>query len=96
MYLFSLRTIHHGLINSRGMYACEHQWTLIAKSTFIQLNQVRCFHEGLKANRPQSCNYPPTHTDYKHTDNHLVMAVVALCCTQQSQAPYIDRCVPEI
>ncbi len=30
------------------------------------------------------------------THNHLVMVVVALCCTRQSRAPNIDRCAPEI
>ena len=52
----------------------------------------------LKADRPQPRNYALTRTDYKHTYNHLRlgMVVVALCCTQQSRAPNIDRCAPEI
>ncbi len=41
----------------------------------------------LKADWPHPRNYPPTPTDYRHTDNHLrlVMVVVALCCTRQSR-----------
>ena len=39
--------------------------------------------QELKADRPHPRNYPPTLTDYKHTDNHLrlVMVVVAVCCS---------------
>ena len=53
---------------------------------------------GLKADWQHPRNYPPTPTDYRHTDNHLrmEMVVVALCCTWHSRAPNIDRCVPEI
>ncbi len=52
----------------------------------------------LKADRPHPRNYPHTPTDYRHTDNHLrlLTVVVAPCCTRQSRAPNIDRCVPEI
>ena len=43
-------------------------------------------------------NYSHLHTDYRHTDKHLrlVMGIVALYCTQQSQAPNIGRCAPGI
>ncbi len=41
----------------------------------------------LKADWPHLRNYPPTPTDYRHTDKHLrlVMAPIALNCTRQSR-----------
>ena len=41
------------------------------------------YTKKLKADRPHPHNYLPTHTDYRHSDNHLrlIMVVVALFCT---------------
>ncbi len=65
------------------------------------VDQTYCqipFAITVKANRLHPRNYPQTPTDYRHTDNdlRLVMVVIALCCTWQSRAPNIDRCVPYI
>ncbi len=53
---------------------------------------------SIKANRLHPHHYPYMPPDYRHTDQHLklVMTLIALWCTQQSRAPNIDRCVPEI
>ncbi len=52
----------------------------------------------LKADQQHLCDYPHLPTDYRHTDKHLklVMALIALCCTRQSRATNIDRCMQEI
>ena len=52
----------------------------------------------LKADRPHLRYYPHTPPDHRLTDKHigLVITAIALCCTQQSRAPNIDRCAPEI
>ncbi len=49
--------------------------------------QRALFREKLKADRPHPHNYPPTPTDYRHTDKHLrlVMPLIALYCTRQSR-----------
>ncbi len=56
------------------------------------------FNKVLKADRPHLRYYPCTLPDYRHTDEHLrlVMTMIALCCTRQSQAPNIDCCMPKI
>ncbi len=60
-------------------------------------NKIKLFSYKLKADRPHPRNYPPTPTDYRHTDKHLrlVMVLIGLYCTRQSRAPNIDRCAPE-
>ena len=52
----------------------------------------------IKADRLHLRYYPYKPPDYRHTDKYLrlVITPIALCCTQQSRAPNIDRCTPEI
>ena len=58
------------------------------------------------ADQPHLQYYPHMSIDYKHTDIYirLVMtllcskqlAVIAVCCTQQSRAPYINCCARKL
>ncbi len=62
--------------------------------------QINSAETELKADWPDPRDYPHTPTDYKHADVHLglvvmllcsKLAVIALCCIRQSQAPNIDH-----